>query len=254
MAQVALELGQQKIMQCFTAYGFFSRTGIELPSESAGLEPYHYEQRRNKKQLDWPRITLANTGFGQGLSVTPIQLASAYCVIANGGYRVNPTLILDEETQVDQVPLDEEVELPGGEVLLTDFSQGAPAIQPVLDETSGRVRVLSAETSARVAAWLAEVVAHGTGTKAQLERYPAAGKTGTAQIYSVNGGYRQGAYNAIFAGFFPVDQPRYVVLVIFSEPRGLYYGGDVAAPVFKAIGDRISYIDELGITEEDHAA
>ena len=254
MAQVALELGQQKIMQCFTAYGFFSRTGIELPNESAGLEPYHYEQRRNQKQLTWPRITLANTGFGQGLSVTPMQLAAAYCVIANGGYRVRPTLILDEDESVDEFSETPELSLPVGEVLLTEFTPGTAQIMPEVEDNTGRIRVLSPEACATARTWLAEVVDEGTGTKAQLERYPAAGKTGTAQIYSTNGGYRKGAYNALFAGFFPTGQPRYVVLVIFSEPRGSYYGGDVAAPVFKAIGDRISYIDELGITEDGHAA
>jgi cell division protein FtsI/penicillin-binding protein 2 len=253
MAQVALEMGQQHIMQCFTAFGFFNRTGVELPNESAGLEPFHYAQRKSKRELKWPAITLANTGFGQGLSVTPMQLAAAYCVIANGGYRVQPTLILDHETQNQPDADPEQLQLPGGEMLLTEFVGDDPLAQTA-DEEAGRVRVLSREACQQAQAWLAEVVADGTGTKAQLERYPAAGKTGTAQIYSEHGGYRKGVYNALFAGFFPVDQPRYVILVIFSEPQGGYYGGEVAAPVFKAIGDRISYIDELGLTEAGHAA
>jgi cell division protein FtsI/penicillin-binding protein 2 len=253
MAQVALDMGQQHMMQCFNAFGFFQRTGIELPAESTGLEPFHYEQRRTKRPLNWPKITLANTGFGQGLSITPVQLAAAYCVLANGGYRVKPTLLLDGEEQVPEDSAPAQIELPNGEVLLTGFPGENPAAEAANAE-AGRVRVLSAEACAEVKQWLAEVVASGTGTKAQLERYPAAGKTGTAQIYSEHGGYRKGVYNALFAGFFPVDQPRYVVLVIFSEPRGAYYGGEVAAPVFKAIGDRISYIDELGITEAGHAA
>jgi cell division protein FtsI/penicillin-binding protein 2 len=96
--------------------------------------------------------------------------------------------------------------------------------------------------------WLAEVVAKGTGKKARLARYAAAGKTGTAQVPGEHGGYKTGAYTASFAGFFPAERPEYVVLVMFGEPRGKYYGGDVAAPVFKAVADRISYMQTAGTT------
>jgi cell division protein FtsI/penicillin-binding protein 2 len=100
--------------------------------------------------------------------------------------------------------------------------------------------------------YLEKVVTNGTGTKAKLDRYRAAGKTGTGQIPGRNGGYATGAYLSSFVGYFPVEQPRYVVLVMFNRPRGAYYGGTVAAPVFKKVGDRISYIDELQLRGSEY--
>jgi cell division protein FtsI/penicillin-binding protein 2 len=95
---------------------------------------------------------------------------------------------------------------------------------------------------------MAEVVTRGTGKKAKLAHGSAAGKTGTAQVPSPRGGYKAGAYTASFVGFFPVRQPQYVVLVMFGEPRGKYYGGDVSAPVFKAVCDHIGYVQFAGET------
>jgi cell division protein FtsI/penicillin-binding protein 2 len=102
--------------------------------------------------------------------------------------------------------------------------------------------------------WLAECVTSGTGKKARLDRYNAAGKTGTAQVPSPRGGYLKGEYTASFAGFFPAENPRYVVLVMFGEPRGEYYGGAVSGPVFKRVSDRISYLQSAELAEVANAA
>lgn len=252
MARIALELGQERVMQAYQALGFFARTGIELPAESRGLRPCSWATGDQQ----WPRISLATTGFGQGMSVTPLQLATAYCVLANGGYRVQPTLVLRGGTGAEQYEAESaEPSLPEGEVLLASYQLGWPSmaardgspteLAATEGRPTGRVQVISKETCDQVTQWLELVVKDGTGRKAQLTRYPAAGKTGTAQVPGPRGGYKTGAYSASFAGYFPSRNPRYVVLVLFHEPKGGYYGGAVAAPVFKSVGDRISYIDQL---------
>lgn len=254
MAQVALELGESRVMQAYSAMGFFARTGIELPLENRGLAPFHYEQSRHDKQLKWPKITVANTGFGQGLAVTPLQLASAYCIIANGGFRVTPTLVLDENDETTRGP--STPALPQSEALLAGFTGQAPAPPEVNipGEQLARIRVLSEETSDQVKEWLAAVVSDGTGRRADFGLQPAAGKTGTGQIPSPSGGYQKGAYTAAFAGFWPVDQPKYVVLVLLVHPRGSeYYGGAVAAPVFKCVAEQISRCDRSTFAGERNA-
>jgi len=267
MARVALALGQDRVLESYRAMGFFRRTGVELPCECEGLEPYYYAQRSAGRDLRWPRRVVANAGFGQGLSVTPLQLARAYCVLANGGYLVQPTLIKTTQP-AGAAPAPEHSlppAFPAGEVLLADLSPhltrqngDTPASfgRPLAaDPDTGRIRVLSPATCELVTGWLVEVVEEGTGRKAKLERYQAAGKTGTGQVASEHGGYQTGAYTATFVGYFPAQAPRYVVLVMFVHPRGgKYYGGDVAAPVFKQVCDRISYLDQLAAEDVADAA
>lgn len=243
MAQVALALGQDRVLDAYRAMGFFARTGIELPAECAGLAPCYYMQRSAEDRVAWPRRVLATSGFGQGLSVTPLQLARSYCVIANGGFAVQPTLIANSHgrSAADDLPVQPESDggLPAGEVILTGMRPAGNVA-----DAPARVRVLSAPTCELITSWLTEVVSSGTGRQAKLARHQAAGKTGTGQMPSREGGYQQGAYTSTFVGFFPAAQPRYVVLVLFVNPKGgRYYGGDVAAPVFKSVCDRISYLD-----------
>jgi cell division protein FtsI/penicillin-binding protein 2 len=256
MAQIALELGEQRIMQAYSAMGFFAQTGIELPLENSGLAPFHYEQQHHEKQLKWPRITVANTGFGQGLAVTPLQLAGAYCTLVNGGYRVVPTLVVRDarapEAESDGLP-----ELPSNEAILAGHTPGGmPAgIAQIADLEHGRLRVISAETSELVKEWLAEVVSSGTGKNAAFDLHTVGGKTGTGQIPASDGGYRRGAYTAAFAGFWPVEEPEYVTLVLLVHPRGnAYYGGAVAAPVFRRVAEQISRCDRSGYAGEGNAA
>lgn len=263
MARVALSLGQDRVFDCYSGMGFFKRTAIELPAEARGFRPCWSEEKRTGRKATWPRITLATSGFGQGLAVTPIQLAAAYCIIANGGYAVKPTLILRQDETAAPEREGTGPALPAGETLLS-LAEDAPAyLKQVLagktvlaaePEADGRTRVLSSQSSQMARQWLTDVVSKGTGKKAQLGRCQAAGKTGTAQVASRYGGYLKGAYTASFAGFFPAAAPRYLVLVVIGQPRGKYYGGEVAAPVFKAVGDRISYMDKLIVLEAAHAS
>ncbi|MCB1221214.1 MAG: penicillin-binding protein 2 [Planctomycetales bacterium] len=243
MARIAMKLGQEQVLEAYRSYGLFSRTGVELPMESSGRRPNSWQD----EEIKWPTVSLANSGFGQGFSMTPLQLAAAYCVIANGGYEVHPTLKLElEDTAVD------------GEtgMLLVDNGN-----ERVFDLDSGQRRVLSEQGCRRAQEWLRNVVVEGTGKKAIPERYMKslaskrdlksgnprflpAGKTGTGQIAGKDGkGYEEHAYLASFAGYFPVKDPQYVIVVMYSHPRrGVYYGGSVAAPVFSRITDRISYL------------
>lgn len=243
MAQVALNLGQGFVQSAYESLGFFRRTGIELPLECKGLAPYYYAQCGSERKLTWPRRVLANAGFGQGLSVTPLQLTAAYCTIANGGRLVQPTLIArgafaDSSLEVGSVC----PKLPQGETAVFGAAGEVNAATGQLK----RRQVLSTQTADEITSWLIDVVETGTGKKAQLERYQAAGKTGTGQVAAKKGGYQAGTYTANFVGFFPARDPQYVVLAMFVGPKGgVYYGGAVAAPVFKAVGDRISYLEQI---------
>jgi cell division protein FtsI/penicillin-binding protein 2 len=254
MARIALALGQSRVMQAYQSFGFFRETGIELPLESAGLQPYYYISR-NHKDVTWPKRVLANAGFGQGMTVTPLQLATAYSVIANGGYRVTPTLVrkadLPEQDEPSAAP--GKLNLPSDETIL--LASSTPGTAAGFNDGTGRFRVLSKRTVDEITDWLVEVASSdGIGGNAQLARYTAAGKTGTAQIAATQGGYEPGAYTASFVGFFPAEKPQFVVLTMVVRPRGgEYYGGDVAAPLFKRVGDRISYLDQLIPMEEANA-
>jgi len=144
-------------------------------------------------------IEIATLGYGYGISVTPLQLARAYSVLANGG-RVLPVSLLRRDT------------LPEGE------------------------RVMSEQTARQVRSMLEQAVSQdGTGAAAQVAYYRVGGKTGTAHKL-VNGEYAKNSYIASFAGFAPASDPRLVMIITVDEPQGsAYYGGQVAAPVFSKV-------------------
>jgi len=148
----------------------------------------------------WSDIRTANIAFGQGINVTPLQLLRAYCAVANGGYLVRPHLILDKSAP--------------------------PAT---------RVRVLSETTTEQMRRLLMRVVDTGTGKTAAISGYLVGGKTGTAQKAVPGVGYRSGKYIGSFVGLVPADNPRLAILVLMDEPKSGYYGGVVAAPVFREI-------------------
>ena len=149
----------------------------------------------------WSGVSLAFLSFGYEIAVTPLQMAVAFNVLASGGLRVRP------------------------EILRSD---GASA---------GGTRVLSVANDLRLADILTAVVSRGTGKKAEIAGLEIAGKTGTAR--KVEAGKYVGSYVSSFGGFFPAHDPQVTVFVIIDEPLGLYYGGDVAAPLFKAIAEKI---------------
>jgi cell division protein FtsI/penicillin-binding protein 2 len=192
---IAEKLGAPLLMEWIKRFGFGKTTGLDFPGESAGqVLPLEH----------WYGSTIGNVPIGQGIAVTPIQMASAYAAIANGGVWVQPHL-------VDRV---------GGRVL-RHFK---------------RRRIVSPTVDAQLKAMLTNVVdEHGaTGNAAAIQGYTVAGKTGTAQKPGPHG-YTTGKYVASFVGMVPVSKPRLVVLVTVDEPHGGIFGGEVAAPAFAQI-------------------
>ncbi len=188
-------------------FGLGQKTSVDLPGE---LKPYmqHYSK--------WDGLKKNNMAFGQGIAVTPIQLATAFSSVINGGILYQPYV-------VDRIAGDD------GVVTRRNTPQKVR-------------RVISPKVSEEMRSMLEHVVADGTGKNAAIEGYRIGGKTGTAQISSP-GGYLNGEYLASFIGFFPANNPQYLMLFMFLKPQAdIYYnkfGGAVAAPVFKEVAKRI---------------
>ncbi len=188
-------------------FGLGQKTSVDLPGE---LKPYmqHYSK--------WDGLKKNNMAFGQGIAVTPIQLATAFSSVINGGILYQPYV-------VDRIAGDD------GVVTRRNTPQKVR-------------RVISPKVSEEMRSMLEHVVADGTGKNAAIEGYRIGGKTGTAQISS-SGGYLNGEYLASFIGFFPANNPQYLMLFMFLKPQAdIYYnkfGGAVAAPVFKEVAKRI---------------
>lgn len=195
------------------AFGFGERTGLDLPGEVSGLL---------RPPSRWFEIDLAAISFGQGLSVTSIQMASAMSAIANGGLLMEPYLVEK----------------------ITD-SEGNK-IQKHVPEA--KRRVVSEETARLVRNIMVTVTEPGgTGTRAALPGYRVAGKTGTAQkVDPVTGGYSPDKRVSSFVGFVPADNPALVISVTVDEPQGKAYGGLLAAPVFSRIaGQSLAHLNIL---------
>jgi cell division protein FtsI (penicillin-binding protein 3) len=203
--KVGQKLGREKFHRYLKSFGFGLRTGIDLSGEVPGYLPT--PQR-------WSEVGLANISFGQGASVTALQLTTALSAIANGGVLMRPYVV---KAVLDQ--------------------QGN-----VVKENQPRAirRVISPQTARMVASILKTVLEEGgTGTAALLSGYEAAGKTGTAQKALANArGYSE-QHVGSFIGFAPVDNPQVVISVIIDEPQGISYGGVVAAPAFKGIAEQV---------------
>jgi cell division protein FtsI (penicillin-binding protein 3) len=198
---LAREVGNEKLEHYLRAFGLGSRTGIELPGESAGIL---------QDSADWTASRAANVPIGQGVSVTTLQMASIYQTIANGGVRIEPRIVSS-------------VTAPDG----TTTDAPAPA----------STRVISADTADKMAYMLEAVVGPGgTAPLGQVEGFRVAGKTGTAQRANPDCNcYAGGGYVTTFVGFAPADHPRYVVAVDLERPSSDAEGGQVAAPVFADI-------------------
>jgi cell division protein FtsI/penicillin-binding protein 2 len=203
-AQVASRVGKERLYRYIKRLGFGRPTGIDLPGEAAGII---------RPVSQWYGPSLQNIGFGQGISVTPIQLLVAASALATHGAAVHPHLV-------------EAIRDAEGHAIATPGN-----IPPR--------QVIEPAVADRVAAMMREVVEGGTGVKARLEGYAVAGKTGTAQRPGAFGGYEPGAYVASFVGVVPVSAPRLAILVIVDRPRGVYFGGDIAAPAFREIARQV---------------
>ena len=190
ITQVALRLTPAAFTRCLEDFGFGRRTGIEFPGEAAGFVP---------AARGLGRFEQATLAFGYGLSVSTLQLARAYALLADDGVRHSLTLL------------------------------------PRSRDPQAR-RVLPAKVARQVRHMLEGVVtSEGTARRAQVAGYRVAGKTGTAKV-AIPGGYAKDRYRALFVGMAPASDPRLVLAVVIEEPRGKeYYGGQVAAPVFSRV-------------------
>ena len=206
---IVLALGKETFYDYLEKFRFGSATGIDFSGEAIGM----LLPESTLKNSDLARI-----GFGQSIAVTPLQLACAAAAAVNGGYYYAPRLVKSISSE------DGAVYLESGKRLLC--------------------RTVSEETSKLLSSMLEGVVKEGSGKQAYVEGLRVAGKTGTAQKYE-NGHIAAGKYVSSFVGYFPADDPRYLVLVIVDEPQGSYYGSTVAAPcageIFRGIAETIHF-------------
>ncbi len=187
-------LGRDRLSRWISRFGFGRKTGVDFPGESPGIV---------LPVAKWSGSTIGNVPIGQGIAVTPVQMASAYAAVANRGVWVQPHLV--------------------------SRIGGSPVSVP------SRHRIVSPRISNELMTMLEDVVAEGTGTYAAIPGYVVAGKTGTAQKPDGHGGYSTDKYVASFVGIVPATRPRLVVLVTVDEPHGAIFGGVVAAPIFQQI-------------------
>jgi cell division protein FtsI (penicillin-binding protein 3) len=210
--KIAVQLGAPKFYEYIRAFGFGSPTGVDLPGESRGL--LH-------RLENWSAISIGSVSMGQEIGVTPIQLITAVSAIANGGLLMKPHVVQT---------------IKRGERVV--HAEGAlAATEPK--------RVIRPETAATLRRLMEGVVLNGTGKLARLDGWTAAGKTGSAQkIDPATGRYSPTQLIASFTGFAPISNPAVTILVSLDSPVGLHEGGQVAAPVFKRIAERVlSYLD-----------
>lgn len=216
--KMALAMGTETFYDYIYNFGFGDTTGSGLPGESKGIVISEKYVRQNN---------IARIGFGQSVSITPIQLASAASAAINGGKLMQP-YIVDQMISADGIIV----------------SQTQPTVVR---------QVISEETSAKVRELLEGVVASGSGRNAQIPGYRVGGKTGTAQKYEEGGGVAQGKLIASFIGFVPADDPEYVCLILVDEPQvGVIFGSTVAAPFVKVVlEETLHYYGFLPETEEE---
>lgn len=209
----AMRLGGAKLYETIRRFGFGDKTGVSLIGEVSGIVPH---------PKSWSRSSIINIPIGHGVAVTPLQLATAFGAIANDGMMMKPRIV----SYIDD---------PEGRVI--------QSFEP--EEVR---RVLSKETALQVRSVLEGVVSRGTGKKAAVPGFKAAGKTGTAQKI-VNGLYSHEKFFASFIGFVPYDEPRLVITVSIDEPHPVIFGGEVAAPAFSRLASSILSYWQVARTE-----
>ena len=214
-AKIAQQLGSRALYDWVKKFHFGERPPIQLPGATTGLLAHHDK---------WSEIQAYNISFGQGMSASPLQVASAFATLANQGV-YNPPNIVRQVVAAD------------GEVVW----QHAPAPERIVRPTTAQT-VMS----------MLESVVHsdkGTGKNARIDGYRVAGKTSTAQIAARQGGYDEQLHYASFVGAVPAREPRVIILVSVDRPEGGQYGNEVAAPTFARLGTRI--MTHLGVARED---
>jgi len=217
-AMIGIKLGESRLYDYIHNYGLGTRTGLPLPGEIGGI--VHPVKK-------WSKVSIAQIPMGQGVAVTSLQMMMAMCAIANKGVLMRPMLV-DRLEDRDHV-------------LVAKYSP----------QRVGRV-ISEAAAEQMVTALKTVVSPEGTAPKAALAHYTVAGKTGTAQKSGGPEGYLKGKYFASFIGFFPADNPELCISVVMDEPKHGYYGGQIAAPVFKQIAEGAA--NYLNIRPEDGEA
>lgn len=201
MVAIGLNTGGKILTSYAEKYGFGKQTGIELPGEGEGIL-FNPDEMSN--------INTATMAIGQGIAVTPLQMVQAFGAVANHGTMMKPFVI-------------KEIDNPDGSVFKKTEPQEVG--QPI-----------SAEVSRIISTIMADEINSGGGLNAKIDGYNFCGKTGTAQRLNSEGtGYADGQYIGSFVGFGPLEDPEYVVLIVVDNPSGVYYGAQVAAPVFKSM-------------------
>jgi len=220
--KVAERLGKERFYQYMRKFGFGSRTGINLPGEASGIL---------RQPQNWTDVDFATMAFGQGVSVTAIQMITAMSAIANQGVLMKPYVVrglVDKKGRV-----------------IEEFS-------PIVVE-----KVISPLTAQRVTSFLTDVVGDedGTGKNARIVNVSVAGKTGTSQKFDFNAGrYSSDKVRASFIGFFPAENPQIIILVVLDEPKTKRWGGQTAAPVFRNISEQILRRFSRSIGEREFVA
>ncbi len=218
-AKVARRLGPGGLNRYVRLFGYGTTTGSGLLGEVAG-EARH--------PSTWSRRSLETIAIGQEIGVTALQMAAAYGAIANEGRLITPRIRL---------------------------KAGTNGATPLLGKSDVVRQVVTPETARLVTSFLEEAVKHGTGKRAQVPGYRVAGKTGTAQrALEDKAGYDPEQFVASFIGFIPADRPELLCLVIVDSPKGIYWGSQVAAPVFSRIVQRILGLRNTGLRHRTELA
>ncbi len=208
MAQIGIRANKSSMYESLKSLGFGQESDIELPGAARGILPY---------PENWRGVTPANIAIGQGFAVTPIQLITAMAAIVNGGKLMSPYVVKEAVNSL-------------GEVVY----RGEPKVMR---------EIMTPETTAWIRSAMRDVILEGTGKRAATTITNVAGKTGTAQVAG-KGGYLPGKYVGSFIGFWPYEDPKYLMLIVIGEPsKGRYYGGDLAAPVFKSIVEEMAELE-----------
>jgi cell division protein FtsI/penicillin-binding protein 2 len=204
-AKIGIKLGSRRLYDYLCEYGFGLATGIPLPNESRGI--VHPVEK-------WSKVSIAQIPMGHGVAVTRLQMVMAMGALANNGWLMRPMLVSRLADQEGHV---------------------------VAEYQPQRVRQVVSEAAAQkmVQALKTVVTAEGTAPKAALTNYVVAGKTGTAQKAGV-GGYQPGKYVSSFIGFLPADNPEVCISIVLDEPKSGYYGGQVAAPIFRQVAESVA--------------
>lgn len=202
---VGARLGGQRLSDAIRAFGFGARTGVDVAAEAAGLV---------RPLAEWYPVDVGTAAFGQGLTATPLQIASAYAAIANGGVLYRPYVVASWRD-----------------------AEGEHRTAPAAIRT-----VVSPETAATVRGMLVSTVDNGLAQAARIPGFSVAGKTGTAQIPSPDGRYVDDEYISTFAGFFPAVGPEFVAVVVLERPQSRLLGTVSAMSTFRAVAqDTLRY-------------